>query len=272
MSVPPVGSTATYPQGASYTGGLNPASVPLSLREHFGEVADTAWTYTRIRHGRPGLRAGCRRGLPDPARRRRSLHLLLPVPPRRAGGDARARHPGARHRRAPAPGPGRRDHLAGHPPGGHAGADGPAGGRAAGGRAAPGAGQGQGGGRPGPAGHVLQPDGQQPAAADPPARGAEPRAAAVRLRRLPRAAHPADHGADGRRRAARRPPVLRPGDGARGRAAPERSSTGSRRCWSTCWRSAASTPARPSSTSTRSTSSTSRTGSSTRPRCWPASD
>ena len=41
------------------------------------------------------------------------------------------------------------------------------------------------------------------------------------------------------------------------------SSTGSRRCWSTCSRSAASTPAPPCSTSTTSTSSTSPTGSST---------
>ena len=45
----------------------------------------------------------------------------------------------------------------------------------------------------------------QPAAPDPPARGAQPGAAPLRLRRLPRAAHAADHRADGRRRAARRP-------------------------------------------------------------------
>ena len=59
-------------------------------------------------------------------------------------------------------------------------------------------------GRPGPAGHLVQPDGHQPAAPDPPARGAQPGPAPVRLRRLPRAAHAADHGADGRRRAPRR--------------------------------------------------------------------
>ena len=48
------------------------------------------------------------------------------------------------------------------------------------------------------------------------------RAAPVRLRRLPRAAHAADHGADGRRRAARRPRPVRPGDRPRRRAAAER--------------------------------------------------
>ena len=68
-----------------------------------------------------------------------------------------------------------------------------------------GAAAGEWGGRPGAAGDVLQPDGLQPAAADPPARGAEPAPAPLRLRRLPRAAHAAHDGADGRRRAVRRP-------------------------------------------------------------------
>ena len=82
-------------------------------------------------------------------------------------------------------------------------------------------------GRPRPAGHELQRDGRQPPAADHPARGALPAAAAVHLRRLPRAAHPADDRADGRRRAARgargtsTPHVAR-GRAAAGRARPLR--------------------------------------------------
>jgi two-component system sensor histidine kinase MtrB len=51
-----VGSTARFDEGAILTEGLDPASVPVSLREHFSEVADTAWTYTRIRlAGRPSI-------------------------------------------------------------------------------------------------------------------------------------------------------------------------------------------------------------------------
>ena len=102
------------------------------------------------------------------------------------------------------------------------GAAGAPGRRAAGGGAAAGAPAGHGRGRPRAAGDLVQPDGEQPAAPDPPARGAEPGPAAVRLRRLPRAADAAHHRPDGRRRAARRPAVLRPGDVARGRAAAER--------------------------------------------------
>ena len=102
-------------------------------------------------------------------------------------------------------------------------------------------------GRPGAARDVVQPDGLQPAAPDPPAGGAEPGATPVRLGRVPRAADAADHGADGRRRAARGAPRLRPGD----RDAPPSccswSSIGSRRCSSTCWRSAASTRVLPCS-------------------------
>ena len=49
-----VGSTAEFGQGADYTEGLDTESVPESLREHFTEVADTAWTYTQIRQaGQP---------------------------------------------------------------------------------------------------------------------------------------------------------------------------------------------------------------------------
>ena len=105
---------------------------------------------------------------------------------------------------------GRGADLAGDPPGRHPDPDGPAGGRAPRRRPAPGAAAGDRGGRPRPAGDVVQPDGDQPPAPDPAAGGAEPRPAAVRLRRLPRAAHAADHGAAGRRRAARRPGGVRP--------------------------------------------------------------
>jgi len=68
VSPQPVGSTAAYPAGASYTAGLDPASVPLSLRQHFVEVADTAWTYTRIRQDGqpsvPGIAVGAQLRLP----------------------------------------------------------------------------------------------------------------------------------------------------------------------------------------------------------------
>ena len=157
------------------------------------------------------------------------------------------------------------------PAGGHPGAAGPPGRRAAGGRPAAGAAPGHRRGRPRPAGDVVQPDGHQPPAPDPPARGAEPGAAPVRLRRLPRAAHPAHHGADGRRRAARRARATstrrRPGPPSCCRP----SSTASRPCSPTCSRSAASTPAPRCSSSTTSTSSTSRTGSSRPPGRWPSS-
>ena len=56
---------------------------------------------------------------------------------------------------------------------------------------------------------------------------------------------------------------LRPGHRARGRAAAERARPLRDAARRTCWRSAGSTPAPPSSTSTTSTWSTSRTGSST---------
>jgi two-component system sensor histidine kinase MtrB len=77
----PVGSTATYPQGASYTQGLNPASVPESLRRHFSEVADTAWTYTRIRQAGgasvPGVVVGSQIQLGDGGRY--TFYFLFPL-------------------------------------------------------------------------------------------------------------------------------------------------------------------------------------------------
>ena len=99
-------------------------------------------------------------------------------------------------------------------------------------------------GRPGPAGDLVQPDGQQSAESrSASSRSSAGAAAALRLGRLPRAAHPPDHRADGRRRPARRARAVRP---APRRARPSccrPSSTGSRRCSPTCSRSAASTPA-----------------------------
>ena len=70
-------------------------------------------------------------------------------------------------------------------------------------------------------GHLVQRDGGQPAGQDPRARGALPRAAAVRLRRVARAAHAADHRPDGRRPALRARGELRPGGGRSRRAAAE---------------------------------------------------
>ena len=80
----------------------------------------------------------------------------------------------------------------------------------------------RGGGRHRPPRDVVQPDGRGAAVPDPQAGGALAGAAHLRLRRLPRAAHAADHGADGRRRAARRPGELRPRHRAGGRAAADR--------------------------------------------------
>ena len=90
-------------------------------------------------------------------------------------------------------------------------------------------------------------------------------AAAVRLRRVARAAHPADDDPDGRRRAARG--ARRTSSPTVGRSAEllQASSTGSRRCSPTCSRSAGSTPARPTSTPSRSTCAAPSPRSSRRP-------
>ena len=225
----------------------------------------TSYTYATIRYAaRTGRARGARRGdrlAGHAAGRRRHLHALLPVPDDRAGEHPLAGPPRPGHRRRPAAAPGRRRDLAGHPAGRHPGPAGPPGRRAAGVRPARGAHARARRRRHRPARHVVQPDGRQPAEADPPARGALPGAAPVRLRRLPRAAHPAHHGPDGRRRAARRP---RAGSTRPPPAPPScsrTSSTASSCCSPTCWRSAASTPAPRCSTSRTSTSSTSRTGS-----------
>ena len=87
--------------------------------------------------------------------------------------------------------------LAGDPPGGHPGALRPQGRRADRIGPARGADAGARRGRPRPAGRLLQPDGGQPAARDTAAGGDVQLAAALRLRRLPRAAHAVDDRADG---------------------------------------------------------------------------
>ena len=109
-------------------------------------------------------------------------------------------------------------------------------------------------GRPGRAGRLVQPDGREPAAADPAAGGDVAAAAPVHLRRLARAAYAADHRTDGGR------PDLQQPRRASTRwwpAAPNccrPSWTGSRACSPSCWRSAGSTPGSPRSTPSRPTS------------------
>ena len=44
----PVGGPPLAQGGAEYTAGLDLASVPTSLQQHFAEPAENAWTYTRI--------------------------------------------------------------------------------------------------------------------------------------------------------------------------------------------------------------------------------
>jgi two-component system sensor histidine kinase MtrB len=77
-----VGSTARFDEGAILTEGLDPASVPQSLRQHFGEVADTAWTYTRImmagRESVPGVVVGSQIQLPA-AGEYYTLYFLFPL-------------------------------------------------------------------------------------------------------------------------------------------------------------------------------------------------
>jgi two-component system sensor histidine kinase MtrB len=68
-------------------------------------------------------------------------------------------------------------------------------------------------------GSVVQQDGHEPAAPDPPARGPLPGPAAVRRRRVARAAHTAHDRTHGGRRHPRGPPRLRPRGGPLGRAA-----------------------------------------------------
>jgi two-component system sensor histidine kinase MtrB len=78
-----LGSTAEFDQGAIYTEGLGvDKSVPVSLRQHFGEVADTAWTYTRISQvghaSVPGIVVGTQIKLPADADYY-TLYFLFPL-------------------------------------------------------------------------------------------------------------------------------------------------------------------------------------------------
>ena len=119
------------------------------------------------------------------------------------------------------------------------------------------------------AGHLVQRDGVQPAGQAPGAGGAVQGAAAVRLRRVARAAHPADDHQDGRRYALRGPGRARPGRPGRRSCCRARSS-GSRPCSSTCSRSAGTTPARPRWTPSSSTSATWSAVRPMTPSSWPS--
>jgi len=64
----PVGSTASFGEGADYSAGLETSSVPKAMQEHFNEVATTAWAYTQIRQSgqapQPGIVVGSQLQLP----------------------------------------------------------------------------------------------------------------------------------------------------------------------------------------------------------------
>jgi two-component system, OmpR family, sensor histidine kinase MtrB len=64
----PVGSSASFGEGADYSAGLDTSSVPKAMQEHFNEVATTAWSYTRIRQSgqasQPGIVVGSQLQLP----------------------------------------------------------------------------------------------------------------------------------------------------------------------------------------------------------------
>ena len=121
-----------------------------------------------------------------------------------------------RHRSHPARG---RDLVRGHPSGGRPGAAGRPGGRAVRRRQPQRAHAGQGRGRPGSARQLLQRDGGLHPAADRPAREPLEGPAALRLRRLTRAAHAAHDHSDGRRPHPRLEARLRTHGGAVVRAA-----------------------------------------------------
>jgi two-component system, OmpR family, sensor histidine kinase MtrB len=72
--------------GALSTPGLDMSSVPVSLEDHFGEVAPTAWTYTQIRstdargvaHDQPGIVVGSQVKLPSDGATY-TLYYLFPL-------------------------------------------------------------------------------------------------------------------------------------------------------------------------------------------------
>ena len=160
----------------------------------------------QVRHaGRAGNRGADPAGRPAGADGQRRPGVLPAVP-----ADRRAAHagPGAEHadrRRAHPAVVAGRHRQPGHPAGGAPGPAGRGDRRAVRRRPSRRAHAGQRGGRAGPARRVLQRDGAEHRGADPQAGGVRRAAAPLHLRRQPRAAHPADHGADGRRRAARLP-------------------------------------------------------------------
>ena len=194
----PAAGRSTGPGGQVAAGTV--ADVPADLRGHVAEGSLAA----PVRHDlRPGRRdphsdhrsAGAHRGprpgvLPAVPARRRAAHAL-------AGAEHADRR---RPRAAPAA---RRDREPRDPPGGPAGAAGRRDRRAVRRRAPRRTHAGARQRRGGAAGRVVQRDGREHPGPDPPARGVRRTAAAVHLGRQPRAAHPADHRADGRGRAAR---------------------------------------------------------------------
>ncbi len=216
-----------------YTVRRDERAVPASLRSHFasldrrGDAADASVDVHHVaaadvgRQPRGLARHRRRHGDPDPGGRQHA-HGLLPVPARRRGADAGLGDPGPADRRRPAAGPDRGAHLVADPPDRHPDPARPAGRGAARGRSAAGAVAGDRRGRPRPPGDVVQPDGDQPAAPDPAAGGAQPGAATLRLRRVPRAPHAADDGPARRLGPPRGAQRLRPADRALGRAPPVR--------------------------------------------------
>ncbi len=82
----PTGAGDLSEGGATYTRGLDRTSVPASLVEHFSEVAEPAWTYTRIRREgpdgtrvvEPGVVVGSQVTLPADGRTY-TLYLLFPL-------------------------------------------------------------------------------------------------------------------------------------------------------------------------------------------------
>jgi two-component system sensor histidine kinase MtrB len=79
---PPLGSTNNLNENVALTRGLQPSSVPASLQQHFGEVADTAWTYTRIKRDGlppvPGIVVGSQIRLPSDGKLY-TIYYLFPL-------------------------------------------------------------------------------------------------------------------------------------------------------------------------------------------------
>ncbi|CAA9285833.1 MAG: Two component system sensor histidine kinase MtrB, partial [uncultured Friedmanniella sp.] len=175
-----------------------------------------------LRQRRPGSAGPGRGRRPHTAGRGQPLPDVPDLPPHAGGADAPGAPQRGGHHRGHPHRPAHPDRRAGQPSGRDAGAGRPSGRRepCLGQPARPDAGPRQ--RRPGPAGGLDELHGERAAEADQHPRGAVGGPAAVRLRRLARAAHPADHRADGRRGAARRARGLRPHRRPVDRAAAER--------------------------------------------------